>query len=674
MRICLVHEEYPEETNFGGIATYQKRIAEEYVKLGHSVVVVARALKKDQHYFENGVEIFRIYNPPTDNQIADYTTYRQKVSDLLLDIQTKGLDILEVPDWGAESILFEKHRQVPLVVRLHTPLKVWLKYNKNNFGEVTNQMLEWEETALCKANLVTCCSNILKGMICKDFPLNPKQIIVTPNPANLHNFYCDNTIEKTNSLLYVGSLEERKGVVVLAKALNIFFKKYPNVKCYFIGKDTTRNSQNISTINVVKSIVKNEYLNNLIFLGQLQNSALNEYYNKCNVAIFPSLFDNFPYVTLEAMATGIHIVGSKNSGMVEMLNSDNSIYNTPDFKHLAKRIIQKFKTSLDCKYDNNNMQRVHELYSPEAVCKNMLELYEKTINEYKLYNISSSEIQDVLNECKITSEIKSWKQNNNGVANAVIEVTTNENNYIVKRYNSDINFNLSKQLEQIYLKENINVCSPINNTVLTLNGRKYNIFNFINGKHPKLDKELFSFLTKILNTNRKINLQSTISLKCENFYNAIKNANKLDGDIAEEIKYVLNKYEEIKNLSFTQETYLNHGDLSKNNIIKNNDNFYLLDFDETLVGPSLYDFAVICIKFFVKDEKLNKKLFNKLKNNVIKLNNNYKEQDFYNILKYYLCKILLEKFALYIEGKIDLFSPRQKQDFYKKYLNILKSL
>ena len=33
MKICLVHEEYPEETNFGGIATYQKNNAEEYVKI-----------------------------------------------------------------------------------------------------------------------------------------------------------------------------------------------------------------------------------------------------------------------------------------------------------------------------------------------------------------------------------------------------------------------------------------------------------------------------------------------------------------------------------------------------------------------------------------------------------------------------------------------------------------
>ena len=34
MRICLVHEEYPEETNYGGIATYQKAMAEVLVKEG----------------------------------------------------------------------------------------------------------------------------------------------------------------------------------------------------------------------------------------------------------------------------------------------------------------------------------------------------------------------------------------------------------------------------------------------------------------------------------------------------------------------------------------------------------------------------------------------------------------------------------------------------------------
>jgi thiamine kinase-like enzyme len=122
------------------------------------------------------------------------------------------------------------------------------------------------------------------------------------------------------------------------------------------------------------------------------------------------------------------------------------------------------------------------------------------------------------------------------------------------------------------------------------------------------------------------------------------------------------------------ETYLNHGDLSFGNILKQKNNFYILDFDETLVGPKLYDFAVVCIKFFMRKNKINQRQFNKLKYKIKQHIKDYVEKDFKEIIIYYLCKILIEKFALHIEGKIDLFSLRQMQDNYKKYLNLLKTL
>ena len=115
MRICLVHEEYPNETNFGGIATYQKRVAEQFVKEGNKVFVIARGLKKNQHYFENGVEIFRIYVKPSKNKVDDYILYRKKVANLLKKLQDNcQIDIIEVPDWGAETIFFEKYRNKKL--------------------------------------------------------------------------------------------------------------------------------------------------------------------------------------------------------------------------------------------------------------------------------------------------------------------------------------------------------------------------------------------------------------------------------------------------------------------------------------------------------------------------------------------------------------------------------
>ena len=163
------------------------------------------------------------------------------------------IDIIEVPDWGAETIFFEEYRKVPIVVRLHTPLKVWLKYNKNNFGIVTKKMLKWESYMIKHADLVTCCSKALKEIIVKDFRMSPNDIFVTPNPANIKNFYYDKNIKKKDELLFVGSLEERKGVIVLAKALNEVFKKYPKLKIKFIGKNTTRNSKNISTVEYIKN-------------------------------------------------------------------------------------------------------------------------------------------------------------------------------------------------------------------------------------------------------------------------------------------------------------------------------------------------------------------------------------------------------------------------------------
>lgn len=169
MKICLVHEEYPKETNFGGIATYQKLIAEEYVKLGHEVYVICRGLKRDLEYVENGVYVKRIFVDNEEDQVSNNIEYRNRVCNILKELQTENkIEIIEVPDWGAETIFFEETRKIPIVVRLHTPLSVWLKYNKNNFGKVKKLLLNWENSMIKNADLITCCSNALKKIIVKD--------------------------------------------------------------------------------------------------------------------------------------------------------------------------------------------------------------------------------------------------------------------------------------------------------------------------------------------------------------------------------------------------------------------------------------------------------------------------------------------------------------------------
>lgn len=673
MKICLVHEEYPEETNFGGIATYQKILAEE-LAINNDVIVICRSLTNNKHYFENGVEIYRIYNKFIKNQIKWYKNYRKKVSKLLKKLQQqKKIDIIEVPDWGAETVFFEKYRRVPLVVRLHTPLKVWLKYNNSNFGKVTNTILNWEEKMINSADFTSCCSNALKKIIVNEFDIDASRIHVNPNPANVNNFYRNSNIPKENILLYVGSMEERKGVCVLANALNRILDEIPDLKVYFIGKDTNRNNCNFSTIKLVKQLVDFKYSKNLYFLGQKPNSELNYYFNIATVGVFPSLFDNFPYVVLEAMLTGLNIVGSSNSGMVEMLNDDSAIYKAGDSDDLAVKIINTYKKSKSNGVNISNINRVKKFYDSKMICKAIYNQYQKVIEIYNSKQMNSDEVRCVLSH--ITKKIPIvYKKNNFGIANTVYVVKTFTKSFIIKKYLYNYDFDLINTLYEIYKKNNINVICPINKKSIYYKGHNYNIFEY-KKSNCRFDYSI-NYFCKLVSCDRIYTNKSKkikLSDKIEGYEEYLRNID-LESSLSKEITFVIDVFDEIKNDKMFKEVYINHGDISINNIIINNKKVYLIDFDETCLANQLYDFAVIAVKFFTVNGNFVKKKLDKFIFEVKKQLNYYNVEDFYISIQYYLCKLLLEKFYLHCIEKIDLFNSVQMQDDYKIYLQMLKNI
>lgn len=379
MKICFVHEEYPKETNFGGIATYQKLMAEYYANHGDEVIVIARG-SKDCDYYENNVHVFRIKSENDNNSINSVTEYREKVSKILTKLQADNkIDIIETPDWGANTILFEKERKVPLVVRLHTPLKIWLKYNNNDFGAAKDLILKWEDEMLNKADSLTSCSQLLKDMVIDDYDIN-KEITVIPNPCNIKDFK-NNTIEENNNMIFVGSLEERKGTIILAEALNKVFKEVANAKIYLVGKDTIRNNENISTKEYMLKIVDEEYHNRMIFTGQIDNDQVNKYLNLASLAIFPSIFDNYPYVVLEAMSAGKNIVISNNIGCVDILGKNNYIFESGNSNDLANKILDFYNQEHEY-INKDNIKNVDLECHPDKICKEMKEIYEKAIKNY----------------------------------------------------------------------------------------------------------------------------------------------------------------------------------------------------------------------------------------------------------------------------------------------------
>lgn len=665
MKICFVHEEYPEETNFGGIATYQKIMAEYYANHGDMVHVITRG-KQDRKYIENNVHIIRIASDNDANNIDSIRDYRRKVSKVLIELQNNDMiDIIETPDWGANTIYFEQYRRVPMVVRLHTPLKIWLNYNNNNFGESKDILLRWEDMMLKKADTITSCSELLREMVINQYEIN-KEIIVIPNPYNNKDF---KVISKNdnNNLIYVGSLEERKGVILLANALNKILNVIDNNYVYIVGKDTNRNSKNISTKEYMLKLISKKHHHRIKFIGQVSNNKVNEYLNDAYLAIFPSIFDNYPYTILEAMASGKNIVCSDNIGSADLVKQNNYVFETNNLDDLINKILLAFNNKKQF-INFDNIKLVNNICSQSCICEQMKKIYLDTIKKYNKKKTEEKEILSALKSVICFKKIKQIKIASGNLANIVYIVFTDVGNFVVKKYNYNYDFSLCSKLYDVYELNDIKFVKPINSEIINVNGNKYNIFKYLK---PSIGELKHDYIEKIVNINRQTNIRPNILTKCDKYYNYLCNLSCYSELIEIDEKFAMQKYKEIRDISLFREQYLNHGDLSLSNIIFYDKYPYIIDFDETCVTTKLYDYAVIFIKFYTKNVELSQ-------NNIIDYitltmpDDNYSIQQYLVTIKLYLCKILLEKFYLYERKKIDLFSEFQLKDNYDKYMNILK--
>lgn len=664
MNLCFVHEEYPPETNYGGIATYQKIVAEYFANHGDNVTVIA-AGKKNRIYIDNKVKVIRIAHENNHNLI-EAVKYRKKVAKVLLKLQKNNkIDLIETPDWGANTIFFERYRKVPIVVRLHTPLKIWLNYNKNDFGLLRKTMLNWENKMMLNSDTLSSCSSLLKNEIVNNYDIN-KDIIVIGNPAKKYNEIFKNECDE-NSCIFVGSLEQRKGSILLAYAINIVLSKRPNTKFIIVGKDTNRNVYNMSTKMVMNNIIKKDYHDRVVFVGQVPNDVVHYYLAKSKVAIFPSLFDNYPYAILEAMSLGKHIVCSNNIGLVDLVRNDNYIFESANKDDLACKIMLALNNPNIKNY--NNVEILNKKCCENIICKKYKEIYKKTIEQYNYTKKDFSRMEKIMAEVCGSVKISKILKDKKTFANCIYYVFINKNKYVVKKYNYDYDFSLCKLMYDVYDKNNVPVVKPLNNLPIVINREVYNVFEYVEHKNDHISDD---FLIKLLKVNRKTTRPPNLIKKCDKYYRYLnsKKVLKLQAE-----KDIINVYKEVRRNRIFKHNYLNHGDLSKSNILSNKKGYYVIDFDEALVTTELYDFAVIMVKLKAEKSNFNnKKAINFIKKVKGIFENKYKEKDFIDAIIMYLCKILLEKFYLYEIGKIDVFSSTQKKDYYKYYVDLLNSI
>lgn len=152
-------------------------------------------------------------------------------------------------------------------------------------------------------------------------------------------------------IIYVGNIQERKGVYQLVKAAS----KLTDIN--FVLIIVGNYSRDPVYYNRIKSFVTNNNLEQKIsFLGRVSDDFLEKLYIDSDIFVLPSLHETFGIVLLEAMSFGLPIITTKVGAIPELvIDGKNGILvqpNDPDF--LANAIRRLIISPKERKYLGNN--------------------------------------------------------------------------------------------------------------------------------------------------------------------------------------------------------------------------------------------------------------------------------------------------------------------------------
>ena len=286
-------------------------------------------------------------------------------------------DIIHVQGIGkyySFPILKECSNPVILTVHgiIHQESKSWRGLLGKYRGYVGRHL---EKNMLNRAKYLIAVSPYVKRTIA---PMTAGDISVIYNSLD-EIFFSINKNEVPNRILFVGGIEERKGLHVLIDAIAAIKQTIPAIKLHIVGGIRKASYYN----DLLDQIVNLGLQDSIVFKNHLSNSELMQEYSEAALFVLPSKEESLGVVLLEAMATGTPIVASNIGGIPDIIEDGQNGYlvNYGDSQAMASSII---KLLSDDKLRGEMGAKGKEMaknYVPHKIAMEHLSLYKRVFRE-----------------------------------------------------------------------------------------------------------------------------------------------------------------------------------------------------------------------------------------------------------------------------------------------------
>ncbi|MFZ5631884.1 MAG: 1,4-alpha-glucan branching protein domain-containing protein [Bacillota bacterium] len=324
MRVIMLSWEYPPRT-VGGLGRHVHDLSRALSGLGVEVhVFTCPARDKPLHEVDDaGVCVHRVN--PEELDTGDFLEWLARLNaGMVKRAEETGLSkgyfsLVHAHDWlvrDAARTIGERYG-LPLVATIHAT-----EYGRNRgiFTDLQRRIHSIEGDLVARASQVICCSHYMAREVGRLFGKRQGEIKVIPNGVDAGNLAANSAIKAGFAegsggpvIAFLGRLVPEKGVQVLIQALPMIRRFHPGAVLVVAGRGPFEDE-------LKRLAGRLGVAGHVNFIGFVDDAGRNRLLAEASVAAFPSIYEPFGIVALEAMAAGTPVVISDTGGLSEIIS------------------------------------------------------------------------------------------------------------------------------------------------------------------------------------------------------------------------------------------------------------------------------------------------------------------------------------------------------------------
>lgn len=363
MRLALIKKRF---SFHGGAERYLQTLIKNFKKAGHEIHVFANKWSNEEGIIFHKINILSFgsfLSTITFNRNVKKALKKKVGPDCIISFErTTCQDIYRAGDGCHAEWLEIRSKTEPFYKRLS------FKINPLHIS-----LLNLEKNLFSNTGLIVANSKMVKEQIIRYYAVPDERITIIYNGVDLKRFTPENkdnsrdTLRKnfgisedSKTLLFVGSGFERKGLKTLIDSIPLL--KKDDFKVMVIGKG---NAKKYKILAERQSISEK-----IIFLKP--QKKIEKFYAAADLFILPTLYDPFSNAALEAMASGLPVITTKNNGVAELIESGHEGFVLNDIfdpRELADKI---YLTLGNLKAMGEKARRKAEKYPIESAAEEFI--------------------------------------------------------------------------------------------------------------------------------------------------------------------------------------------------------------------------------------------------------------------------------------------------------------